>query len=74
MLIYDVLKFKLYFRTAGYVLRHISKIVGIKWELRRGEILQEERGAVIVANHQSMFDILGTSKEFINKIIFIHNK
>lgn len=41
------------------ILKHISKVVGIRWELRRGEILREERGAVIVSNHQSMFDILG---------------
>ncbi|XP_046668864.1 1-acyl-sn-glycerol-3-phosphate acyltransferase alpha-like isoform X2 [Homalodisca vitripennis] len=43
----------------GYLLRHISKLVGIQWELRRRDILEVERGAVIVANHQSMFDILG---------------
>lgn len=44
---------------AAECLKYISKVVGIRWELRRGEILQEDRGAVVVSNHQSMFDILG---------------
>lgn len=47
------------FRLTGRLLRHISKLVGIQWQLRGGEIIAQERGAVIVANHQSMFDILG---------------
>ncbi|CAG2053198.1 unnamed protein product [Timema podura] len=41
------------------LLKHVTKLIGITWELRNGEILAEERGAVIVANHQSMIDILG---------------
>ncbi|XP_067000215.2 1-acyl-sn-glycerol-3-phosphate acyltransferase alpha isoform X1 [Anabrus simplex] len=41
------------------LLRHVSWLVGIKYELRGGEHLAEERGGVIVANHQSMLDILG---------------
>ncbi|XP_075226806.1 1-acyl-sn-glycerol-3-phosphate acyltransferase beta-like isoform X3 [Lycorma delicatula] len=46
-------------RLAGSFLKYITKLVGITWELRNGEILRVERGAVIVSNHQSMFDILG---------------
>lgn len=47
------------YRIAGELLKHISKLVGIQWELRGGDILRVERGAVIVANHQSCIDILG---------------
>nr|CAD7442814.1 unnamed protein product [Timema bartmani] len=39
------------------LLKHVTKLIGITWELRNGEILAEERGAVIVANHQRMFNI-----------------
>lgn len=31
----------------------------IKWVLRNGKVLIEDRGAVIVSNHQSSIDILG---------------
>lgn len=44
---------------AAEILKYGTKVVGIRWELRRGEILREDRGAVVVSNHQSMFDILG---------------
>ncbi|XP_021929074.1 1-acyl-sn-glycerol-3-phosphate acyltransferase alpha-like isoform X2 [Zootermopsis nevadensis] len=43
----------------SYILRHVTKVLGIKWDLRGGEHLAEDRGCVIVANHQSMLDILG---------------
>ncbi|XP_054270187.1 1-acyl-sn-glycerol-3-phosphate acyltransferase alpha-like isoform X2 [Macrosteles quadrilineatus] len=43
----------------SYFMRHISKLLKIKWELRGGDILEVERGAVIVANHQTMLDVLG---------------
>lgn len=58
------------------ILKHISKVVGIRWELRRGEILQEERGAVIVSNHQSMFDILGLFSlwQVIGKLTIVARK
>jgi hypothetical protein len=46
-------------RYTSYVLKHITKVVGITWELRGGKHLAEDRGGVIVANHQSMLDILG---------------
>ncbi|KAK9511569.1 hypothetical protein O3M35_000201 [Rhynocoris fuscipes] len=44
---------------AAIVLKHLTKCLGIEWELRNGEILKEAKGAVIVANHQSMLDIMG---------------
>jgi len=46
-------------RLAGSILKHVTKFIGVKWELRGGEILSVERGAVIAANHQSILDILG---------------
>ncbi|CAK1599657.1 unnamed protein product [Parnassius mnemosyne] len=41
------------------IMKHITKLYGLKWELRRGEILAEERGAIVVSNHQSSLDALG---------------
>ncbi|XP_075227469.1 putative 1-acyl-sn-glycerol-3-phosphate acyltransferase acl-1 [Lycorma delicatula] len=36
-----------------------SKVLGIKYELRGAEILAKEQAAVLVVNHQSVFDVLG---------------
>lgn len=44
---------------ATYILKPITKVIGITWELRSAEYLAKDRGCVIVANHQSMLDILG---------------
>lgn len=41
------------------LLKHVTKLVGIEWELRNGHFLSERSGGVIVANHQSILDILG---------------
>ncbi|XP_022115793.2 1-acyl-sn-glycerol-3-phosphate acyltransferase beta isoform X2 [Pieris rapae] len=41
------------------LLKNITKVYGLKWELRREDILSEDRGAIIVSNHQSSLDILG---------------
>ncbi|KAJ2946499.1 hypothetical protein O0L34_g12548 [Tuta absoluta] len=46
-------------RFATRILKHITRLYDLKWELRNGHILAEERGAVIVSNHQSAFDVLG---------------
>ncbi|XP_026323670.1 1-acyl-sn-glycerol-3-phosphate acyltransferase beta-like isoform X2 [Hyposmocoma kahamanoa] len=37
----------------------MTKLFGLRWELRNGHILAEDRGAVIVSNHQSSLDIFG---------------
>lgn len=38
----------------------MSKIIGVEYELRNGRVLAKETGtAVVVANHQSFFDVLG---------------
>lgn len=44
---------------AANILKHITKLIGLRWELRNGHVLAEDRGAVIVANHQSTIDVLG---------------
>ncbi|XP_072935450.1 1-acyl-sn-glycerol-3-phosphate acyltransferase alpha-like [Epargyreus clarus] len=41
------------------ILKHATKLYGIQWELRNGEVLAKDRGAVIVANHQSTLDVTG---------------
>ncbi|CAH2239394.1 jg6636 [Pararge aegeria aegeria] len=41
------------------IIKHITKLIEIKWHLRNGQVLAEDRGAVIVSNHQSTIDILG---------------
>ncbi|XP_045455544.1 1-acyl-sn-glycerol-3-phosphate acyltransferase alpha-like [Melitaea cinxia] len=41
------------------IIKHVTKLIQIKWVLRNGEILMEDRGAVIVSNHQCSMDILG---------------
>jgi lysophosphatidate acyltransferase len=40
-------------------LRLCTYPLGIKWEVRGLDILAQKRGGVMVANHQSSFDILG---------------
>ncbi|KAF9795286.1 hypothetical protein SFRURICE_004658, partial [Spodoptera frugiperda] len=41
------------------LLKHVTKLYDLEWHLRDGEILAEDRGAVIISNHQSSLDILG---------------
>lgn len=42
------------------LLRPVAPILGIEYELRNDEVLSEKIGsAVVVANHQSYFDVLG---------------
>ncbi|KAL0276512.1 UNVERIFIED_CONTAM: hypothetical protein PYX00_004071 [Menopon gallinae] len=41
------------------VIKHVTKFVGIEWELRDLQYVSEDRGAIIVANHQTIFDVLG---------------
>lgn len=37
----------------------VSKVVGLKWEIRGQEHLSEPKACIIVSNHQSALDILG---------------
>ncbi|XP_066902854.1 1-acyl-sn-glycerol-3-phosphate acyltransferase beta isoform X2 [Halyomorpha halys] len=58
------------------VVKHYTKILGIEWSLRRGDILKQDRGAIIVANHQNFLDILGlcTIWDVMNKCTAIAKK
>lgn len=37
----------------------LTKFLGVHWELRGKEHLEQERACIIVANHQSSLDVLG---------------
>jgi len=41
------------------VLRLISFLLGIQWEVRGAEFLSQKRACVAVANHQNSLDVLG---------------
>ncbi|CAH0722443.1 unnamed protein product, partial [Brenthis ino] len=41
------------------IIKHVTKLIEVKWHLRNGKVLMEDRGAVIISNHQSSLDILG---------------
>ncbi|XP_028170546.1 1-acyl-sn-glycerol-3-phosphate acyltransferase beta-like [Ostrinia furnacalis] len=46
-------------RFGAWLIKPITRFYEIEWDLRNGKVLAEDRGAVIVANHQSSLDILG---------------
>ncbi|PZC86986.1 hypothetical protein B5X24_HaOG201222 [Helicoverpa armigera] len=58
------------------VMRQITKLYGVKWHIRNGEILAEDRGAVIISNHQSVLDIAGMNFawQVIWKLVLIAKK
>lgn len=58
------------------LLKHITKIYGLKWHIRNGEILAEDRGAVLISNHQSILDIGGMTNAWcvIRKLHLIAKK
>ncbi|XP_004930230.1 1-acyl-sn-glycerol-3-phosphate acyltransferase alpha [Bombyx mori] len=41
------------------VMKHMNKLLGIEWHIRNGEYLSGDYGAVILNNHQCIFDALG---------------
>lgn len=47
-------------RWASSFCHHISTVLGLKWELRGREHLEKDQACIIVANHQSSLDVLGT--------------
>lgn len=65
-------------RYGAYILRPVAKIIGIKFELRNGHRLSKETGtAVIVANHQSFYDVLGMRNLFFvsyELIVYFHKE
>jgi len=44
---------------ASTLLKHVSWLVGIKWDIRGTDLLKKRSACVIVSNHQSAIDILG---------------
>uniref|UniRef100_A0A1B6IBR7 1-acyl-sn-glycerol-3-phosphate acyltransferase n=1 Tax=Homalodisca liturata TaxID=320908 RepID=A0A1B6IBR7_9HEMI len=44
---------------ASMLCKHISRVLGLHWELHGKEYLEKDEACVIVANHQSSLDILG---------------
>ncbi|KAJ0181092.1 hypothetical protein K1T71_003177 [Dendrolimus kikuchii] len=58
------------------ILKHVTKLYDLKWILRNGEILSEDRGAVVISNHQSSLDILGMFNiwDVVDKIAAIAKK
>lgn len=47
------------YRFGSQIVKHVTKVIEVKWLLRNGRVLAEDRGAVVVSNHQSSIDILG---------------
>ncbi|XP_045455534.1 1-acyl-sn-glycerol-3-phosphate acyltransferase alpha-like [Melitaea cinxia] len=39
--------------------KNVTKLIGVTWNLRNPEIISENRGAIIILNHQSFLDLLG---------------
>ncbi|CAH2100080.1 unnamed protein product [Euphydryas editha] len=39
--------------------KDVTKLLGVTWHLKNAEIVSENRGAVIILNHQSSLDLLG---------------
>ncbi|KAI4501182.1 hypothetical protein M0802_003555 [Mischocyttarus mexicanus] len=46
-------------KLASFPCNHISFLLGLRWELRGREHLNQDVACVIVANHQSSLDLLG---------------
>ncbi|KAH9639916.1 hypothetical protein HF086_002830 [Spodoptera exigua] len=45
-------------KFGSQIVKHVTKVIEVKWLLRNGKVLAEDRGAVVVSNHQSSIDIL----------------
>ncbi|XP_054271806.1 1-acyl-sn-glycerol-3-phosphate acyltransferase alpha isoform X2 [Macrosteles quadrilineatus] len=46
-------------KLASRICRHISRVLGLHWEVTGKEYLEKDEACVIVANHQSSLDVLG---------------
>lgn len=62
--------YEIFYRTASMICRYISTLLGLKWILRGKEYLEKEQACIIVANHQSSLDVLGTYLLFFLFLIF----
>lgn len=50
---------KYIFRILSVVLAPVTKAMGVSWEIRGREHLEQERSCIVVMNHQSIFDCVG---------------
>lgn len=46
-------------RIVSWFVKITTKITGVTYEVRSSKILEEDRGAILVLNHQSLLDGLG---------------
>lgn len=48
------------FRYASWMVHHIiSRVFGLKWDVKNKELLNSKEPCVLVCNHQSALDISG---------------
>ncbi|XP_043801507.1 1-acyl-sn-glycerol-3-phosphate acyltransferase beta-like isoform X2 [Apis laboriosa] len=47
------------FRTVALVFAPITKAMGVSWEIRGREHLEQERSCIVIMNHQSLLDCVG---------------
>lgn len=59
------------YRFPEAVAELFSKFIGIQWEIRNRSVLEKYENTVIVINHQSMFDFLGSLMVFRPLIKYI---
>lgn len=52
-------------RTASKILKYLPRCLGARFHLRGMENISADKSAVIVANHQSMLDVLGMFGEYV---------
>lgn len=50
---------KYIFRTLALAFAPVTKIMGVKWEIRGREHLEQKRPCIVVMNHQSILDCVG---------------
>lgn len=46
-------------RFGTRITRWITHLIGVKWTIRQGELLQENSSCIIISNHQHSLDVLG---------------
>lgn len=45
--------------TLSLVFAPVTKLMGVSWEIRGREHLEQERSCIVVMNHQSLLDCVG---------------
>ncbi|XP_043271576.1 1-acyl-sn-glycerol-3-phosphate acyltransferase beta-like isoform X2 [Venturia canescens] len=52
-------------RDGAFFMRYYTKLLGIEWDIRGKEELGKERGCIVVANHQSILDVLAVARRAV---------